>query len=372
MKKHDSLLLKLFERDGSCCARCGKPLSGDNSTIDHIFPRSLGGRETFDNLQVLCMECNSERTNRFVKERELLLYLKHMLESDGQLHNVTSDVKWKSSDGANQIFDLTFTKEVDSKEQFFIVEVKMITAATKEKVEDAIQQMRYYQGIVPEAKLVLAIPILLAEEYREIVTKEGFLLWDRETLYSGIPFTVAPRNSARDQYDELLERLQQCKTGFDDWRIYQQLVGEIAEALFCPPLNQPVEQNADGNYANRRDFILPNYAETGYWRYLRERYGAEFILVDAKNSGNPIEKDDILQISHYLKKKGLGMFGLIFSRFGINSTGSVHLQDIWLNEDKMLIVFDDSDVKQMILSKQSKNDPCIVLLEKIQEFRQKI
>lgn len=143
-------------------------------------------------------------------------------------------------------------------------------------------------------------------------------------------------------------------------------------ALFCPPLDPVSEQNADADYANRRDFIVPNYAECGYWPYLRSRYQAEFIVVDAKNSKETIKKEDILQVAHYLKEKGTGLFALIFARTGADESAEVHLRDIWQNESKMIVVLNDRDVEQMLLSRQIGNDPARIIIEKIQEFRQKI
>ena len=47
-------------------------------------------------------------------------------------------------------------------------------------------------------------------------------------------------------------------------------------------------------------------------------------------------------------------------------------EDIWNFDGKMLVVLDDSDVEQMLLAKRSGQDPCRLILEKIQEFRLKI
>ena len=354
------------------CACCGEPLAEGEFVIEHIFPKYLGGSEDIENLRLLCNSCSMRNANRTIHEREFQQYLKQILIQDPRFKNVKSDVSWQSSEENRQIFDLTFTKEVEGKEQLFIVEVKMMKTATAERIDSVIRQMQGYRLLVPNAHLVLAVPIILADEYQNKIKQEGFLLWDRETLYSKIRETDLPHCKAPDQFDEMLKRLRQCPMGFKDWRIYQKLMGDILAALFCPPLDLPSEQNADGNYANRRDFILPNYAESGYWRYLRERYCAEFVLVDAKNSGSTVTKDDILQVSHYLKERGLGMFGLIFSRVGANEKSEVHLRDIWEHEGKMLLILNDGDVEQMLLSRQGGNDPSRLLIEKIQEFRQKI
>lgn len=52
-----TLAKKIFERDKKC-VRCG---STEDLTIDHIFPRSVGGTNRESNLRVLCRSCNSKR-----------------------------------------------------------------------------------------------------------------------------------------------------------------------------------------------------------------------------------------------------------------------------------------------------------------------
>lgn len=232
--------------------------------------------------------------------------------------------------------------------------------------------MTYYRRFCPDAHYILAVPTLLAEEYRQRIQAAGFLLWDSEVLRLGIPDTVLPASPAMDPYDTLIHRLKTCQPGRENWQVYQKLVREILSALFCPPLDPVSEENADRDYANRRDFILPNYSAEGYWPYLRNRYQAEFIVVDAKNSAHPVRKEDILQVAHYLKAKGAGLLGFIFSRCGIEERAEIHLRDIWQQEEKLIVVFSDSDVEQMLLNKQKDIDPCRIIIEKIQEFRLKI
>lgn len=48
----------VFAKDGGKCVRCG---STENLTVDHIFPRSLGGTHVLTNLRTLCKSCNSSR-----------------------------------------------------------------------------------------------------------------------------------------------------------------------------------------------------------------------------------------------------------------------------------------------------------------------
>lgn len=57
----DSLRWEVFERDDFRCRECG---SRRRLQADHIQPRSKGGLTTFDNLQTLCISCNSRKRDR--------------------------------------------------------------------------------------------------------------------------------------------------------------------------------------------------------------------------------------------------------------------------------------------------------------------
>lgn len=48
----------ILARDGYKCVRCG---GTEDLTIDHIFPRSIGGTHAPTNLRSLCKKCNSSR-----------------------------------------------------------------------------------------------------------------------------------------------------------------------------------------------------------------------------------------------------------------------------------------------------------------------
>lgn len=51
----------IFKRDGNQCVYCG---SKERLTLDHVVPRSFGGRDSWDNLVTACQACNAEKGNR--------------------------------------------------------------------------------------------------------------------------------------------------------------------------------------------------------------------------------------------------------------------------------------------------------------------
>lgn len=61
----------IFKRDHYTCQYCGARPRITDLTIDHIHPRSLGGRSTWDNCVVSCRDCNEKKGNQTLTEAGL-------------------------------------------------------------------------------------------------------------------------------------------------------------------------------------------------------------------------------------------------------------------------------------------------------------
>lgn len=57
---------EIYDRDGGTCRGCEKalPFEPNGFQIDHIVPISLGGPDTWANVQLMCPTCNREKWNR--------------------------------------------------------------------------------------------------------------------------------------------------------------------------------------------------------------------------------------------------------------------------------------------------------------------
>lgn len=60
----------IFKRDSHSCVYCG---SKDALTIDHVVPRSNGGRDAWENLVTACQKCNSRKGSMTPEEAGLTL-----------------------------------------------------------------------------------------------------------------------------------------------------------------------------------------------------------------------------------------------------------------------------------------------------------
>ena len=55
----------VLRRDGNRCQYCG---SRHSLTVDHVLPKSRGGRDTWENLVAACVRCNNKKGDRTPKE----------------------------------------------------------------------------------------------------------------------------------------------------------------------------------------------------------------------------------------------------------------------------------------------------------------
>ncbi|MEY4425386.1 MAG: hypothetical protein RJB56_1013 [Actinomycetota bacterium] len=54
----------VLRRDGHRCAYCASPAN----TIDHVQPRSRGGKDTWENLVACCFKCNNKKGDKTLYE----------------------------------------------------------------------------------------------------------------------------------------------------------------------------------------------------------------------------------------------------------------------------------------------------------------
>lgn len=58
----------VYRRDRFTCQYCGAKPAITELTVDHVVPRSLGGRTTWTNCVVSCVRCNRRKSNRTLAE----------------------------------------------------------------------------------------------------------------------------------------------------------------------------------------------------------------------------------------------------------------------------------------------------------------
>mgnify|MGYP001410111451 CR=1 FL=1 len=63
-------------RDNNKCQYCGNYFPPDKLTMDHVLPKSRGGKNTWENLVAACKKCNQKKGSRTVTESGMILLRK--------------------------------------------------------------------------------------------------------------------------------------------------------------------------------------------------------------------------------------------------------------------------------------------------------
>lgn len=63
----------LFQRDQFICGYCGQKFEKGKLTVDHIIPRSRGGKTTWDNTVTACTTCNGLKADKLLHEAKMEL-----------------------------------------------------------------------------------------------------------------------------------------------------------------------------------------------------------------------------------------------------------------------------------------------------------
>lgn len=305
------------------CGREDVPLE-----IHHIFPISKDGKTEIANIIVVCPNCHREiNLNPEIREIDFVNYLVQLLEKNSDFRNVKSGGRIRGEN--NYIADITAEEKINDKWTTLIIETKSYSSFTKDRVNRIVEQLKLYRERFGHSRLILAFPGELSAEAISALHHFNIEIWDLSYISNKfkneIPNVYHPIIQSRllmfgavtkkiSPEQQLINELKSCAPGKKDWPEYQQLVGKILQKLFCPPLSNPISQSSDAYGTNIRDFILPNYSEEGFWAFLQKQYAAYYIVVDAKNNLREVKKENILQITNYLKKQGAGLFGIIICR----------------------------------------------------------
>lgn len=65
--------LNIFARDKFTCQYCGQKPHRSQLNLDHVIPRALGGRTTWENVVCSCVECNRRKGGRTPAQARLCL-----------------------------------------------------------------------------------------------------------------------------------------------------------------------------------------------------------------------------------------------------------------------------------------------------------
>lgn len=168
--------------------------------------------------------------------------------------------------------------------------------------------------------------------------------------------------------------LENCPEGMAGWKSYEDICIKIIDHLFVPPLNPPKIQCKRESGIDIRDAIYPNRGLDDNWRFVRDDYDAKYIVVEFKNyskTGSAIDKQTVLQVDDYLKKKTIGRFGIICSKKLPDFSALEKRRDVFTESGKLILFINNEHLKDMLLRKYNDLDPFDIINDLIDDFNLK-
>jgi len=340
----------------------------------HIIPRSMGGTNHPENQALVCQNCNTMINSP--SELRFESFVRALLERSPKFSNVAFDARLGDSK-----FRADIVADQPGTGKKLIIECKSFPVLTGSRLAGTLVQLKEYLKAAGGGRAVLAFPGYADDETLGQIAGEQIDLWDLKTIGSLFKAEIDQVNdpvfsrmfrgteARRSLEDELIKQLRECPPGNEGWLQYQKLIGRILSYLFCPPLTPLLDEHCDFSSTNRRDFIFPNYAADGFWLFLRMRYAADYIVVDAKNGKGKIQKAHVLQVANYLKEHGVGKYGMILCREGSDRGATVTLREQWILHQKLIVVLTHREIEEMLLAKAALSDPSSTIGDYIQKFR---
>ena len=87
----------IYARDSSRCQYCGKKFPTTDLSLDHVVPRSQGGKASWENIVCCCVKCNVKKGGRTPEQAHMHLITKPVKPKRSPVINIRlADERYKS------------------------------------------------------------------------------------------------------------------------------------------------------------------------------------------------------------------------------------------------------------------------------------
>lgn len=220
--------------------------------------------------------------------------------------------------------------------------------------------------------IILNFPISIIPTKYKMFIQDYFSIEKKIIVFPTTPYSkddkIIPlqKKLSEPEPQNLLERLNACPTGRQHCNEFEDIGVEIFTYLFSPPLEEPDTQSRTADGVERRDALFPIGLPkpVSFWFKMLMKYNSQFIVVEFKNYTSDAQSSFIDQVDRYLNR-AIGHFGIVWTRNNIPDN-ILNNQLRKLTEDnKIIIVVNDDDVKKMIELKMQNTSPEFILQNKI-------
>lgn len=203
----------------------------------------------------------------------------------------------------------------------------------------------------------------------------------RKELISGLSFSVddiTPKegflklNSLQhdNHLQNLIEEIQNCKSGRKEFRKYEVICREMLENIFYEDLTLWKEQKSSNDNLFRFDLLcrIKDENQKTFWSIIEKYFNSKYIIFEFKNYSKPISQTEIYTTEKYLYSKALRSVGFIVSANGYDKNAQWAAKGCLRENGKLIILLDTEDMIKMSKIVIDNEDPSEYLLNKLDEI----
>lgn len=169
------------------------------------------------------------------------------------------------------------------------------------------------------------------------------------------------------QLEAFRARLAACPSGEEAFADYETLGTEIWRYLFPTQLGEPKLQRRTLDGTQRRDVLFRNERATKFFARVADRFGADFLIIDFKNYGKPIDGSTVDGVAKYANK-AIGRFVCVVARKGAGGGVVAAQARILREEGTAIVVISDQQMLEMVERRERGEAPEDVLEDALDEL----
>ncbi len=167
-----------------------------------------------------------------------------------------------------------------------------------------------------------------------------------------------------------IERLETIIAGKKNAQQYEKFCVDILKYLFNDTLSLWEEQQRSNDDLFRFDLIckIKNNINNEFFNTIENYFSSKYIIFEFKNYIEEITQKEVYTTEKYLYKTALRTVAILLTRNGVDKNGIKAIKGTLRENGKLIIVLDDSDIKQMIYAKEHGEDYIEILINKLDKM----
>jgi hypothetical protein len=154
--------------------------------------------------------------------------------------------------------------------------------------------------------------------------------------------------ACRQRAYALLERMRDCPRGSSAWQLYEEFCVDALTYLLVPPFRGVRAQVTGGKGSIRRDAIIDNDVDTGFWRRIRDDFQARHVVCEFKNIEGEIGGAELHSLRVYLSNPAIGRFGLLFTRGQPSRACLAARRTAYEQARQLIVIVDDRSLEDLL------------------------